>query len=157
MIKSSCVALLLFCALTGVGRAAEFNIATLTCVKYQNEVVGAQAGGGGPDPINTVMWLFGAISAVHPDTKNPMDLNSVDCASFENRHLDMAKTDAESADTIMMWLFGFAAAKSSSHMFDPAGLKAFGAALLADCRANPNRSLYDELSAVKLPKPQRPS
>jgi hypothetical protein len=189
MMRTSALLCLLFCAATGLSRAADFNIATLNCAKYQNEILAAPAGSGGPDPINTVMWLFGysvsksgahvmygealagfgfgldaecksnpnesllnAISAVKPDTKNPMDLNSVDCATFAGRHLDMAKTDAESADTIMMWLFGFAVAKSSSHIYDSTGLPGFSAALLADCRSNPNRSLFDELSAVNIPK-----
>jgi len=189
MIRTSLWALLLWCAASGWSRAAEFNIATVTCTNYQNEMLAAPVGSGGPDPINTVMWLFGysvaksgahvmfgealtgfgfgldaeckthptesllsAIGAVRPDTKNPMDLNSVDCATFENRHLDLAKTDAESADTIMMWLFGFAVAKSSSPIYDSNGLQAFGSALLGDCRANPNRSLFDELSAVKIPR-----
>jgi hypothetical protein len=189
MIRTSIFAFTLLCALAGVGRAAEFNIATLTCTKYQNEVLAAPVGSGGPDPINTVMWLFGysvansgahvmygdalasfgfaldaecknnpsesllkAISAVKLDTKNPMDLNSVECATWEARHLDMAKSDAESADTIMMWLFGFAVGRSTSHIYDSNGLHAFGVAFLADCHANPNRNLFDELSAMKIPK-----
>jgi HdeA/HdeB family len=180
---------LLFCAASAPSRAAEFNIATFTCVRYQNEILAAPVGGGGPDPINTVMWLFGysvaqsgahvmygealagfgfgldaecknnpsesllsAITTVRPDNKNPMDLNQVECTTFETRHLEMAKTDAESADTIMMWLFGFAVAKSSSHIYDSNGLRAFSTAFLADCHANPNRSLFDELSALKIPK-----
>jgi HdeA/HdeB family len=191
MIKVIALGLLVFCAASGPSRAAEFNIATLTCVKYQNEILAAPVGNGGPDPINTVMWLFGysvakagahvmygdalagfgfgldaecknnpnesllnAISTVKPDTKNPMDLNSVDCATFANRHYDMAKTDAESADTIMMWLFGFAVAQSSSHIYDSTGLKGFEDTLLADCRAHPDRSVFDELSGVKIPKPK---
>jgi hypothetical protein len=189
MIRTSVFTFTLLCVLAGAAHAAEFNIATLTCTKYQNEVLATPVGSGGPDPINTVMWLFGysvansgehvmygdalagfgfaldaecknnpsetllkAISVVRPDTKNPMDLNSVECATWESRHLDMAKSDAESADTIMMWLFGFAVAKSSSHIYDSNGLHAFGTAFLADCHANPNRSLFDELSALKIPK-----
>ena len=188
MIRTSALALLLLLAASGISRAAEFNIATLTCVKYQNEILAAPAGSG-PDPINTVMWLFGysvsksgaqamygealagfgfgldaecknnpnesllsAISAVKPDSKNPMDLNSLDCATFEGRHLEMRKTDAESADTIMMWLYGFAVAKTSSHIYDSNGLADFSATLLGDCHANPSRSLFDELSAVKIAK-----
>jgi hypothetical protein len=188
MIRLSALALLLFMSASGAARAAEFNIATLTCAKYQNEILAAPAGSG-PDPINTVMWLFGyavsksgtqamygealagfgfgldaecknnpnesllnAISTVKPDSKNPMDLNTLDCATFEGRHLEMRKTDAESADTIMMWLFGFAVAKTSSHVYDSTGLPNFSAALLGDCHANPSRSLFDELSAVKIPK-----
>ena len=59
MIRFSTLALVLLCALSGVGRAAEFNIATLSCTKYVNEVLATPVGSGGPDPINTVMWLFG--------------------------------------------------------------------------------------------------
>src|ERR1700689_2814344 len=143
------------CLLAPSGRAAQLNLATLSCDKYENEIVGsAEAGQSSaegapkgptlaaaapprPDAINTVMWLSGfsvakagdhvmygdalasfgfaldaecknnpsvsllkAISAVKMDTKNPMDLNSVECATWEARHLDMAKSDAESADTI---------------------------------------------------------
>jgi hypothetical protein len=191
MIKAVALGLLIFCAAIGSSRAAEFNIATLTCVKYQNEILAAPVGSGGPDPINTVMWLFGysvsksgahvmygdalagfgfaldaecknnpnesllnAISTVKPDTKNPMDLNSVDCVTFANRHLEMAKTDADSADTIMMWLFGFAVAKSSSHIYDSMGLLGFKEAFLADCRVTPERSVFDELSAIRIPKPK---
>jgi hypothetical protein len=189
MIRSSVLALLILCMAAGTSRAAEFNIATLSCTKYVNEVLATPVGSGGPDPINTVMWLFGysvaksgahvmygealagfgfgldaeckknpseslldAISAVKPDSKNPMDLSLVECATFETRHLDMAKTDAESANTIMMWLFGFAVARSSSHFYDSNGLHGFEAAFLADCHANPSRNLYDELSALKIPK-----
>jgi hypothetical protein len=177
------------CAAPRLGHAAEVNLATLTCVKYQNDVLAAPSGNSGPDPINTVMWLFGysvaksgahvmygealagfgfaldaecknnpteslldAISTVKPDSKNPMDLNTVDCTTFVNRHVELARNDAESADTIMMWLFGFAVAKSGSHVFDAASLSTFGPALLADCLQHGERSLYDELSAVKFPK-----
>jgi hypothetical protein len=191
MIKICALALVSLCAWSGAARAAEFNIATLSCTKYVNEVLATPVSNGGPDPINTVMWLFGysvgksgahvmygealsgfgfgldaecksnpseslmdAIAAVKPDSKNPMDLTLVDCATFETRHLDMAKTDAESADTIMMWLFGFAVAKSSSHFYDSNGLRGFTTAFLADCHANPNRNLFDELSAIKIPKPK---
>jgi HdeA/HdeB family len=170
-------------------RAAEVNLATLSCVRYQNEVLASPAGSSGPDPINTVMWLFGysvaksgahvmygealagfgfaldaecknnpaeslldAIATVKPDAKNPMDLNTVDCATFVARHVELAKTDAESADTIMMWLFGFAVAKSGSHIFDLASLRTFAPALLADCGQHGSRSLYEELSTVKISK-----
>jgi hypothetical protein len=45
--------------------AAEVNIATLSCDKYENEMVGspdspaASQSAPRPDPIDTVMWLFG--------------------------------------------------------------------------------------------------
>jgi hypothetical protein len=38
--------------------AAPVNLATVTCQKYQNEIVGPNAPGA-QDPINLVMWLFG--------------------------------------------------------------------------------------------------
>ena len=46
-------------------RAAELNLATLSCDKYENEIVGSPDGSTAadpakrPDPIDTVMWLFG--------------------------------------------------------------------------------------------------
>jgi hypothetical protein len=178
--------LLSLCALPNMGRAAEFNIATLTCIKYQNEVVGPQAPAPTADPINTVMWLFGysvaksgahvmyggalaafgfgldaecqknpaeslltAIAVVKPDSKNPMDLSALDCATFATRHMDLVKSDPESAKTIMMWLLGFAVATSGSHIFDSAAMYSFEPALLSDCTQYPERTLYDELVAVK--------
>jgi HdeA/HdeB family len=167
-------------------RAADVNLATLTCAKYQNELLAAPSGKSAADPINTVMWLFGysvgksaahvmygdalagfgfaldaecknnpgevlldAISTLKPDSKNPMDLTTLDCATFANRHIELARTDAESADTIMMWLFGFAVAKTGSHVFDAAALNYFSQSLLGDCNQHPTRSLYEALSAVK--------
>src|SRR5580704_9821259 len=40
-------------------RAAPLNLATLTCGKYENEVLPAAATNPTADSINTVMWLFG--------------------------------------------------------------------------------------------------
>ena len=54
----------------------------------------------------------------------------------------------------MMWLFGFAVAKTGSHVFDSGGLKDFEASLMADCKKNPGRNLFDELVAVKFPAPK---
>jgi hypothetical protein len=39
--------------------AGELNLATLSCAKYENEVLAATAPGFEGDPIDTVMWLFG--------------------------------------------------------------------------------------------------
>jgi hypothetical protein len=39
--------------------AAELNLATLTCDKYENEVLPAAASNPTMDSLNTVMWLFG--------------------------------------------------------------------------------------------------
>jgi hypothetical protein len=177
-----------FCAVcwAGMSRATEINIATLTCVKYQNEVMAPPTAAPGSDPINTMMWLFGysvaksgahvmygnalagfgfaldaecknnpaeslldALAVVKPDSKNPMDLNGLECETFATRHLDLVKSDAESANTIMMWLFGFAVAKSGGHVFDAGALGTFESALMADCKKYPGRNLFDALTGVK--------
>jgi hypothetical protein len=187
-----CGALLLcLCGFAAAGHAASLNLATLTCVKYQNEVIAPPVASAGADPINTMMWLFGyavgrsgahvmygdalagfgfaldaecknhpsetlidALAAIKPDNKNPMDLNGLECETFAARHTDLMQSDRESADTIMMWLYGFAVAKAGSRLFDSSGLKNFETALMADCKSNPGRSLFDELVAVKFPVPQ---
>ena len=40
-------------------RAGDLNLATLTCVKYENEVLPEAASNPSADSIDTVMWLFG--------------------------------------------------------------------------------------------------
>jgi hypothetical protein len=47
------------CVIPCASRAAELNLATLTCGKYENEVLPAAAANPTADSINTVMWLFG--------------------------------------------------------------------------------------------------
>ena len=173
-----------------MSRAAELNLATLTCGKYENEVLPAAASNPSADTINTVMWLFGyavaksgahvmypdalapfgfaldnecksnpneslldALAIVKPETKNPMDLSTLQCAAFASRHVALTRTDPESATTIMMWLFGFSVAKSGSHMFAADALNAFESALLAGCAKHPDSGLVDALAAVKLSKP----
>jgi hypothetical protein len=172
-----------------MGHAAEVNIATLSCAKYQNEFIASPGSTGGEDPINTMMWLFGysvaqsgahvmygdalagfgfaldaqckdhpamslleALTAVKPDAKNPMDLTALECQTFAARHIELLQSDAESAKTIMMWLFGFGVAKSGGHIFDPGGVGNFEAALMSDCKKYPGRNLFDELAAVKFGK-----
>ena len=187
-----CGALLLcLCCIAGASRAAQVNLATLTCVKYQNEVIAPPVPTPGADPINTMMWLFGysvgksgahvmygdalagfgfaldaecknnpteslldALAKIKPDNKNPMDLNGLECQTFASRHLELQQSDRESADTIMMWLFGFAIAKTGGHVFDASGLQSFENSLMADCAKNPGRSLFDELVAVKFSAPK---
>lgn len=187
-----CGALFLcLCCFAGASRAAPVNLATLTCVRYQNEVIAPPVAAPGADAINTMMWLFGysvgksgahvmygdalagfgfaldaqcknnptmslldALANIKPDSKNPMDLSALECETFASRHLELVQSDRESADTIMMWLFGFATAKTGSHVFDSSGLKSFEASLMADCQKYPGRSLYDELVAVKFSIPK---
>jgi hypothetical protein len=180
------------CLYAGASRAAELNLATLTCGKYENEVLPASVSNPTADNINTVMWLFGysvaksgahvmypdaltafgfaldgecksnpieslldALAIVKPETKNPMDLTTLECATFAPRHIELARTDPESATTIMMWLFGFSVARSGSHIFDADSLNSFQSALLADCAKHPKRSLFDTLTAIKTSRAAR--
>jgi len=174
------------CLLPCMSRAAELNLATLSCARYENEVLPAAASSQTADSINTVMWLFGysvarsgahlmypealtafgyaldgecksnpieslldALAIVKPEAKNPMDLSALECATFASRHVELARTDLESANTIMMWLFGFSVARSDSHIFDADSLGAFQTALLADCAKHPKLALFDALGSVK--------
>jgi HdeA/HdeB family len=69
--------------------------------------------------------------------------------TFSNRHVDLARSDRDSADTIMMWLFGFATGKSGGHFFDPDGLKGFESGFLGECTKHPESNLFDTLSTLK--------
>jgi hypothetical protein len=190
--------------------AAQLNLATLTCNKYENEIVGspdASPSSSGapakgpvltapgpvrPDAINTVMWLFGfsvakagdhvmygdaltsfgfaldaecknepsatllqAVAIVRPNRDKPMDLSALNCETFESRHAESAKSDPDSAKTIMMWLFGFSVGLSGNHVFNTEGVEPFAAALKTRCTQNPNDSLFDVLSAVSRPAAKR--
>jgi hypothetical protein len=189
-------ALLLAWLLPLVGRAGELNLATLSCDKYENEIIAApQSGqpadsGGRLDAIDTVMWLFGfsvakagehvmygdaltsfgfaldaecknnpstslldALSTIRPKRDKPMNLMTVNCASFESRHAESTRTDPESANTIMMWLYGYSVGQSGSHLFDAGGVAPFAAALQTRCTQHPDESLFDALGAVKLSPP----
>ena len=178
------------CLAPCMSRAAPLNLATLTCEKYENEVLPAAASNPTADSLNTVMWLFGysvaksgahvmypealapfgfaldnecksnpreslldALAIVKPEPKNPMNLTLLECSAFTSRHVELTRTDPESATTIMMWLFGFSVARSGSHIFDADSLSSFQAALLADCAKHPNQALFDALTAVKTSKP----
>ena len=172
-------------------RAAEINLATLSCDKYENEMVGSPDGSVAaqpsqrPDPIDTVMWLFGysvgkagehvmygdaltsfgfaldaecrnnpstsllqALAAVRPKRDKPMDLMTLNCQDFESRHAGSMQSDASSANTIMMWLFGYSVAQSGSHVFDASKLATFAAAMQSRCTQHPEESVYDVLVAI---------
>jgi HdeA/HdeB family len=180
------------CLAPCISRAGGLNLATLTCEKYENEVLPAAATNPTADSLNTVMWLFGysvaksgahvmypealapfgfaldnecksnpaesvlaALAIVKPEAKHPMDLTTVECAAFASRHVELGRTDPESATTIMMWLFGFSVARSGSYIFDADSLSSFQSALLADCAKNPKHTLFDALTAVKTSKPAK--
>jgi hypothetical protein len=183
--------LLAACLLPLASHAAEFNLATLSCDKYENEIVGSPDGAAAPDPakhpdpIDTVMWLFGysvgvagehvmygdaltsygfaldaecknnpstsllqALRFVRPKRDKPMDLMTLNCKSFEARHAESMQSDPSSANTIMMWLFGYSVARSGSHIFDMSKVVPFAAALQDRCGGHPEESLYDVLADV---------
>jgi hypothetical protein len=187
MMKIVAMIALSICCVPRMSLAAELNLATLTCGKYENEVLPAAASNPAADSLNTVMWLFGysvarsgahvmypdalapfgfaldnecksnpveslldALAIVKPEPKNPMDLATLECATFASRHVEFARTDSESANSIMMWLFGFSVARSGSHLFDADSLNSFQTALLTDCAKHPKDSLFDRLGAVKI-------
>jgi len=186
------------------GRAAELNLAAVSCDKYENEVLPATAPQDSdpskiassakyPDTINTVMWLFGyavgrkgehhmfgdalmsfgfaldaecknnpsaslleAVTSVQPKRDNPMDLTTLTCETFESRHVELNRTDPESAGTIMMWVFGYSVGTSGSHLFDASGLNNFTLALQTRCTQHPDESLYDAVAALNKP-PAKPA
>ncbi len=92
--------------------------------------------------------LLEAILRVKPRNDKPMDLATLNCREFQNRHRELKKSDPESADTIMNWLQGFAAAKAGSTVIDTDTLGAFEEALRLECQTNGQESLYDALVAV---------
>jgi HdeA/HdeB family len=190
--KSLAMIVLGICLAPCMSRAAQLNLATLTCEKYENEVLPAAASNPTADSLNTVMWLFGysvaksgahvtypealapfgfaldnecksnpreslldALAIVKPEPKNPMNLTLLECSAFASRHVELARTDPESATTIMMWLFGFSVARSGSYIFDTDSLSSFQTSLLADCAKHPNQALFDALTAVKTSKPAK--
>ncbi len=192
-------ALLLFaCLLSGVGRAGDINLATVSCDKYENEILPSAASpqyadpAKNPDSINTVMWLFGfsvakmgehvmygdaltsfgfaldaecknnpstsllqALTTIRPKRDKPMDLTTLTCATFESRHAESARTDPDSANTIMMWLFGYSVGQSGSHVFNANALGHFASALQTRCEQHPDDSLFDALAAVDKPPGSR--
>ncbi|MGA2778613.1 MAG: HdeA/HdeB family chaperone [Steroidobacteraceae bacterium] len=99
--------------------------------------------------------LLDAVATVKLTNINPMDLDALPCATFEARHADMAQSDPQSANTIMMWLLGYSVGKVGGHVLDSSKLAVFAAALADRCTQHPDSNLYDALAAVKLPKPKR--
>jgi hypothetical protein len=183
------------CLLPLASRAAEINLATLSCDKYENEMVGTPDNSAAavpaqhPDSIDTVMWLFGysvgkagehvmygdaltsfgfaldaecrnnpstsllqALAAVRPKRDKPMDLMTLNCQDFQSRHANSMQSDAPSANTIMMWLFGYSVAQSGSHIFDAGKVATFAAAMQSRCSGHPEESVYDVLIAVSRAK-----
>lgn len=96
---------------------------------------------------NPDMSLLDAVTHVKAKRDNPMDLTRLDCATFETRHIALQKSDPESANTLTMWLFGYATGVAGSHVLDAGALREFDAALTERCATHPQNSLFDALSA----------
>jgi hypothetical protein len=96
--------------------------------------------------------VLDALGSINPANENPMDLKELDCATFETRHADMAKSDVASARTIMMWLFGFSTARAGGHVLDTDAVDDFDKALAKQCSLHAQGMLYDALIAVRMPK-----
>jgi hypothetical protein len=107
------------------------------------------------NPASAVLDVLGPIKFV--DT-NPMDLTQLGCTTYEQRHVEMTKTDAQGANTLMMWLYGFSAGKAGGRVLDSRALPSFADKLAAQCSAHPESSLYAAVSNVQLgrPKPVKP-
>jgi hypothetical protein len=100
--------------------------------------------------------LLDAVAAIKPANVNSLNLNELDCATFESRHEELLRSDPESAKTIMMWLFGFTVGKAGGHVFDTAAVTDFAKTLATQCIQHAQGSLFDALSAVKIQK-KKPS
>ena len=96
--------------------------------------------------------LLQALGTVRPKRDKPMDLMTLNCESFEARHAESMQSDPSSANTIMMWLFGYSVARSGSHIFDMSKVAPFATALQDRCGGHPEESLYDVLADVSRAK-----
>jgi hypothetical protein len=114
------------CLLAPPGRAAQLNLATLTCNKYENEIVGSQ------------------------DTAQ----SASDSALKGPTRAVAASPSLDAIDTVM-WLFGFSVAESGDHNMYADALTSFGFALDAECKSNPRSALLQAVTAIR-PKRDQP-
>jgi hypothetical protein len=99
--------------------------------------------------------LLDTLATVKLANTNPMDLDTLGCATFEARHVEMAQSDPQSANTIMMWLLGYSVGKVGGRILDSNSLTAFAAGLANQCTQHPDSTLYDAVTSVKLPKQKK--
>jgi hypothetical protein len=114
------VMLTIACLLAPPGRAAQLNLATLTCDKYEHEIVGSQ------------------------DTAQSQS----DSALKRPTRAAAASPSLDAIDTVM-WLFGFSVAKSGDHHMYADALTSFGFALDAECKTNPRSALLQAVSGIR--------
>ncbi len=99
--------------------------------------------------------LLDAVPAVKLANTNPMDLDTLGCSTFEERNTEMARSDPQSANTIMMWLLGYSVGKAGGRVLDSSMLAAFAERLAKRCSEQPEINLYEALTSVKLPKQKK--
>jgi len=103
---------------------------------------------------NPTTSLLEAVTSVTSKRDNPMDLTRLDCATFEPRHAALRKSDPQSANTLTMWMFGYAVGMAGGHILDPDALGKFDAALDEGCTKHPQDSVFD---ALRAPNPAVPA
>jgi hypothetical protein len=101
--------------------------------------------------------LLEAVTVVRPNRDKPMDLTTLNCGDWETRHAQSAQTDPDSANTIMMWLYGFSVGRSGGHLFDPTGAASFAAALQKRCTLHPEDNLFDALAQASANRGSSPT
>jgi hypothetical protein len=106
--------------------AAQINLATLSCDKYENEIVGTA------------------------EASEP----SSDSAPKGPVQAPAAAPRPDAIDTVM-WLFGFSVAKAGDHVMYGDALASFGFALDAECKSNPSWNLLQAVAVVR-PKRDKP-
>jgi len=83
-----------------------------------------------------------------------INLAGMTCDQYENKLMnpppDAAPAPGDDAVNVVMWLFGFAVAKSGSHAMYGNALQQFGNALDSACKAHPADTLLDSVGEVKL-------
>jgi hypothetical protein len=107
-------------------RAAQLNLATLSCDKYENEIVGSPDAGQSSSEAAPKGPTLAAAAPPRPDAINTV-----------------------------MWLFGFSVAKAGDHVMYGDALASFGFALDAECKNSPSSSLLQAATVVR-PKRDKP-
>ncbi len=92
--------------------------------------------------------LAEALKRIKPNHDNPMDLTTLSCSTFETRHAELTRTDAQSAATLLTWVFGFSVGLSDGHVLDPNGLHRFDTQLAERCALYPHVSVYEALHSL---------
>lgn len=97
---------------------------------------------------NPDMQLGEALKRVKPKHDDPMDLTTLNCSTFEMRHLELTRTDAQSATTLLTWVLGFSVGLSDGHVLDLNALHRFDTQLAERCTLYPRVSVYEALHSL---------